>query len=231
MRKSAVLAALSLLLVGGSGSFADAPKAEVGGLGARIIAAINSGDDLASMNILHSYLKFDPARVRSLRGCESRVLPATRTTELHVDWVCANTDNSAFVRIYLSDNKISRIEFQPSLSLMHPTPAGSALSQIPARSEIRRLFQDAVVSGTDPTLNGLIPISSDQVAELHKLKGWAVISQKDSGEYGSESLWFDRRNGADYSVDTTIHFDSAGRPIGFWLRISSIIVVAEMRPH
>lgn len=221
MRNAIVFASLSFSLAGGAACQAQPVEGEMGNLGAHVVATIQAGGDLSELGIFHPNYRHDPAQVASLRGCDYTILPATRHHVLHLDWRCSQFANSSFTRIYLPEGKLSHLEFQPSIGLMAPTHAGAASSPLPSKENIDEKFQNAVLSGSDPSLGGLIPISSKQREQLADMRGWTVFRQDSSGEYGAETLWLDetRESGA----DTTIHFDDAGRPIGFWLRTSSIL--------
>jgi len=112
---------------------------------------------------------------------------------------------------------------------MAPTDVGLASSQLPSKGSIQKSFQDAVLSGSDVSLGGLIPISVEQREQLAAMKGWTVFREDASGEYGVESLWLDKKRTS--AVDITIHFDGAGRPIGLWLRTSPIRTTVVTSAH
>lgn len=188
----------------------------MGGVGANVVAAIQAGDDLSELGIFHRNDEHDPAGVASLRGYEYTVLPATRGYVLHLDWRCSQSANSAFTRIYLPDGKLSRLEFQPSISFLAPTEVGLASAQLPSKQSINEKFQNAVISGSDPSLDGLLSISTEQREQLAGMKEWTVLRVDAFSDYGVETLWHDDKRSS--GADTTIHFDDAGRPVGLWLR-------------
>ena len=195
-------------------------------IGQKIISAIKAGDDLADLKIFNPYYEPEGPGVASLRGCDFAIQPKSRPDELHVDWVCPDTKNNSFTRIYIPEGKLSRIEFQPSLNLMAPTKTGLALEKVPSRKEINRQFESAVRTGKDPTLGGLIPITADQFGQLKSMKGWNNFSTNPSGEYGAEIVWANNLQNPSQGADTTIHFDSLGRPIGLWIRTAPILTAS-----
>lgn len=217
-----VFASFALCLASCATAQAQQGEAKVGNVGALVVAAIQAGDNLSDLGIFHRNYQHDPTRVASLRGCDYTVLPGTRPHVLHLDWRCPEVENSTFTRIYLPEGKLSRLEFQPSIALMTPTGVGLASSQLPPKKRIHEQFQDAVISGSDPSLGGLLPISSEHRQQLATMRGWSVFREDASGEYGAETLWLDQKRNPSGGADTTIHFDDAGRPIGLWLRTSSI---------
>ena len=212
-----VLLLTSLLLT------APPAAAQVTEIGQKVMSAIKAGDNLADLKILHRYYQPEAPGVATLRGCEFAVQAKSKLDELHVDWVCPDPKHNAFTRIYLPQGKLSRIEFQPGLNLMTPTAIGLALGKIPSRKEINRQFETAVRVGKDPTLGGLIPIAADQLVQLKHMKGWNNYSTNPSGEYGAEIVWANNLQNPTQSADTTMHFDSLGRPIGLWIRTAPIL--------
>ncbi len=220
MRNAIVVASLSISLASCATSESQPPRSQMGNIGAQVVTTIQAGGDLSELGIFHPNYQHDRARVAGLRGCDYTILPATRQYVLHLDWSCPRPANSAFTRIYLPEGKLSRLEFQPSIRLMAPTQVGSASSPLLSKESIHEKFQNAVLSGSDPSLSGLIPIATKQREQLADMRSWIVFRKNTSGEYGAETLWLDKKRGS--GADTTIHFDDAGRPIGLWLRTSPV---------
>ena len=106
---------------------------------------------------------------------------------------------------------------------MAPTEIGLGLAKVPSRKEINRQFETAIRVGKDPTLGGLIPIAADQLIQLKSMKGWNNYSTNAAGEYGAEIVWANNLQNPTDSADTTIHFDSQGRPIGLWIRTAPVL--------
>lgn len=227
MGRLRIFAIVSLSLASCATAQTQQVDAQVGDVGSLVVATIQAGDDLSELNIFHENYRHEPARVASLQGCEYTVLPATRPHVLHLDWRCPEVGNSTFTRIYLPEGKLSRLEFQPSIGLMAPTTIGLASPELLPKKRIHEQFQDAVISGSDPSLGGLLPISSEHRRQLAAMRGWTVFREDASGEYGAETLWLDNERNPGGGADTTIHFDEAGRPIGLWLRTSPIRTVVR----
>ena len=199
--------------------------AQVSEIGQKVVSSIKAGEELSRLNIFHPNYAPEGPGVGSLRGCDYTIQPKSRSDELHVDWVCSDPRSNAFTRIYLPQGKLSRIEFQPGLKLMAPTKVGLDLVKIPSRKEINRRFESAVRVGRDPTVGGLIPITEHQVLELKSMKGWNNFTSNPSGEYGAEIVWANNLKNPSQSADTTLLFDSFGRPIGLWIRTAPILTV------
>jgi hypothetical protein len=216
VRNAIVFASLSVSLAGCATSQTQAVESQMRNVGARVVATIQAGGDLSNLGIFHGNYEHDPAPVAALRGCDYTILPASGEDELHLDWRCSDSANSTFTRISLPEGKLFHIEYQPSIRLMAPTQVGLASSQLSSKKNIRKRFQDAVFSGSDPSLGGLIPISTRQREQLAEMRGWVLFDEDGSGEYGAETFWHDKNLSS--GADTTIHFDDAGRPIGLWLR-------------
>ena len=197
-----------------------------------VLSAIEEGRTLSSLDIFHPNYEHEDEKVAALAGCEPQVYDPPRPTELHVDWLCRDTKDSRFTRIYFSDRQISRLEFQPSISSMRPTAVGQSLEERTDPKAINDRFKDAVQSGEDATLGGLIPIDTSYLQYLSEMKGW--IAFRDSGDrrYGRETLWMDDRSDPSVGVQTTLHFDEEGRPIGLWIRVSPMrtVLITTKRP-
>ena len=206
------------MLTGGALLVAQPGGAQVTDLGQQVISAIQTGSALSSLKIFHpNYMQEGPG-VASLRGCDYTLQPLSTPSELHVDWVCPNPEQNAFTRIYLPSGKLSRIEFQPGLKLMAPSEVGLRLAKLPSRKSINKKFENAVKSGSDPTLGGLIPITRDQLLRLKQMKGWGVFRSDLKGDYGADIIWTNNLRNPSEGADTTLHIDSSGRPVGLWLR-------------
>lgn len=195
-------------------------------LGSKVLTAIEAGEDLSRLGIFHPNYEHEAGRVALLKGCAPSLLSRSRSAELHVDWTCPDAERGAFTRIYLPDGQLSRLEFQPSLALMSPSDKALQADSLRSAKAINDHFMKAVEAGNDPTLDGLIPITSDQLNQLRSMKAWKVFRSQVDGDYGAEVLWLDRREKPREGADTTIHFNEAGMPVGLWIRTSPIRTTA-----
>ena len=217
--------AIFLFLAGGALLVAQSVGAETADIGHRVLSTIRAGSELSSLKIFHPNYVPEGQGVATLRGCDYSVQPLSTPRELHVDWVCPNPKYNAFTRIYLPNGKLSRLEFQPGLKLMAPSKVGLGMATLPSRKTINKQFENAVKSGSDPTLGGLIPVTPDHLLRLKQMKGWGVFRTDLKGDYGANTLWFNSLRNPTQGADTTLHFDSSGRPIGLWLRGGPILSV------
>lgn len=152
-----------------------------------------------------------------LKGCERTLNPQSSQRQVVVDFVCSGAEgpHSREVMFYANDKGLLTIQISPYIYAIGPTEAALNNTDLPTmKSQVSRMAW-AVKNNGDPTLGGIIPLSSDQI------ETFASFSQckwdKERANFANRYEWFSivecESKDAAQSNMVTVQFDKDRRAI------------------
>lgn len=152
-----------------------------------------------------------------LKSCERSLSPQSSQNQIVVDFVCSGAEGSYAreVRFYSDDKGLLKIQISPYSYAIGPTQAALSTAKLPTmKSQVSRMAW-AVRNNGDPTLGGIIPLSSNQI------ETFANFSQckwdKERANIANRYEWFSivdcESKDAAQSNMVTVQFDKDRRAI------------------
>jgi hypothetical protein len=152
-----------------------------------------------------------------LKGCGRSLNPRSSQSHVVVDFICAGTEGSyAREVVFYSNGKgLLKIEISPYIYAIGPTPAALGSTDLPSmKSQVSRMGWAAKYNG-DPTLGGIIPLSSNQIETFASMSSckWS----KERANIANRYEWFSvvdcESKDAVQTNMVTVQFDKDGRAI------------------
>ena len=216
MRKISCLLAASMLaapLV----SQSDTPKcAETA---SEIANAIFMGADLRDREDMPPLSDLEYSELSKLAGCGRALQPGGEKQLVIIDWYCDQDDDQkglarSTVMLFDREGVLYGFAVNPVISRFAPTEAAMAADELPSRYGFASSFAEAVTSGGDPTLGGMLELDQFERARLaefsdSKPRAW----RRPDGDRWRVS--FSRWDGDNLErLMALIYFDLADRPTG-----------------
>lgn len=251
--KKVVCFSIAMLL--GSASQASEPMETVTANNAQsIVHAIQNGAELSSTALALLLDEGDLAELVQLKGCTASLGDEIRTNLVIYNWECGDR-RSAFADggepkrtttlRFRDDGSLFALAVNPSKSSFAPTEAGLAMEKVPSRDEIAEKFSNAVISGEDVTLGGVIPLTANQLRQLGGYAGGTFniiqpMSRREKRKarevIGPRATFYERpQDGVDLTLmmdrargeenkRVTLYFDRNDLPIGVHIEVSLLAV-------
>jgi hypothetical protein len=152
-----------------------------------------------------------------LKGCERTLNPQSSQRQVVVDFVCSGAEGSYAreVMFYADENGLLKIQISPYTYAIGPTQAALSDAKLPTmKSQVSRMAW-AVKNNDDPTLGGIIPLSSNQIetfASLAQCK-WDKERVNIANRYEWFSIVECESKDAAQSNMVTVQFDKDRRAI------------------
>tara|TARA_A100001391_G_scaffold184158_2_gene151815 strand:- start:1089 stop:1865 length:777 start_codon:yes stop_codon:yes gene_type:complete len=254
--KKAVRFSIAVLLASASqaGDRLETPTAK----NARsIIHAIQSGADLSSTGLALLLDEVELAELAHLKGCSASLGEEIRTNLVIYNWECSDSPigveggeelkRTTTLR-FQDDGALFALAVNPTKASFAPTEAGLTIEKVPSRDEMAENFSNAVISGEDATLGGVIPLTASQVRQLDSYAGatFNIIKPMSRRErrkarevIGPRATFYERpQDGIDLTLKmdrargnedkhVTLYFDRNNLPIGVHIE-SSLLAIAPL---
>lgn len=221
-----------------------------------ITNAIQQGSNLQKLGLDMILDEAELTELRNLASCTPTFQPEMTKNLVVVDWKCEKkmveqeklpvTDRTVKMR-FKNEGGLFALAVNPPASIFGPTVLAVTTTSLPSKSEMARRFADAVEKSEDPTLNGLIPLTSLQRHQIARMAGFkAQIMKPPSASEKREAqkhfkfklnFYEPPKNGFDIEFSATqktdvkplaltIYFDDKDRPIGVHVEESLLVVSA-----
>ena len=203
MRVIAVTIAMLFVGLGAPSHAANAPIVE------KVAAAIRGGQPLDKLDgepvISASTIKAN----KDLIGCASKIVPGWSPEFPSIEFTCSSRSEQylRIVSLRVSEGKVEYLSTSPLRMAIGPTSEALGRSYIPFQDGLFARFMRSVKSGGDLTIEGLIPLTTDQLNALRQLAGydWEYLTT----EYGLGAYLHVK----DRIAVVSMKFDSKDRPI------------------
>jgi hypothetical protein len=130
------------------------------------------------------------ADLPDLKGCERSLNQRSSQSQVVVDFICSGAEGSHAreVTFFSTDKGLLSIQISPYIYAIGPTQAALSSTDVPTmKSQVSRMAW-AVKNNGDPTLGGIIPLSSNQVETFASLS--ACKWDKERVNIANRYEWF-----------------------------------------
>lgn len=189
----------------------------------KLANAILARDREVQQDLLPPLKEGEYEELRRLSDCDAYMEDGGGDRYLVIDWRCgpngnASEDNRSTVMIFDDSGRVAGFSINRSFNGLEPTQTALAQSDMPSPRSLLREFGEAIVSGGDPTLGGLIDLNSFDRARLARYSdGHFRVSTRRYGGQFRISLYEGRGRSSPSRV-ATLQIDEAGRPTGLIFR-------------
>lgn len=213
MRTLYLFLAIAVLPVSVAGSAKNQAFADAAEL---VVNALAEGRELKDLVTLHSDYDHDVENAPKLKGCQPNLV-SNNGQEIGINWICPAQRSGKYTAINILEGRLFSIDYQTSRNEMRPSTVGIE-GNISSPENIARRFSTAVEEGMDPTIDGLIPMSTEQREAIGKLDGWQTRGPSSERDGVVIQYWRAGNQGAVAAAKTVLHFDEDDRPIGVWIQ-------------
>ena len=207
-----------------------------------IVAAIGNGADLSQTGLAELLYEDEWAALSELADCSPSRFRDVTKNYVATDWTCSGTadDSGAVVQRtvemrFRDDGSLFALAINPLKSNFAPTQLGAQRSDWPSQEASAKEFAKAVSTGDDPTLGGLVPLTSLQVGQLSRMANsrWELMTYmseaekrsarralgpnvtfSEKPENGSEVVFSSKEKQGPKDKFVTIFFDDDDRAVG-----------------
>ena len=153
-----------------------------------------------------------------MSACKPKVARVSTESYIYITWACnkADSDNAELgsgltTELVFSGDTMTEFWIDPMSVDLIANDASLNL-ELPSIKRFAKQFMQAVSSGGDPSMGGLIPLTSSQIRRLKLYKG-CKASQISAKEIEQNFIW--RCRGIELSSNLmSLYFDDDGRPTG-----------------
>ena len=166
----------------------------------------------------------DYGEVARLKGCDGSVRPGIGERVVVIDWTCGEGTvapglERTTLMVFAEGGRLVRFGINPPLGALAPTPAALEAGKLPFPRRFASKLGEAIVSGDDPSLGGLVALSDFDRERLSPFKGgsfWVLQPHVRSTMPGIAEVKRIRLRDATATQRQTVHvyFDAGNRPMG-----------------
>lgn len=142
---------------------------------AAIVDAIRSKAELKAIGVDRLATDAEIDALEKLGDCEPIQIGEIEENLALFDWNCegaSSTKGDVSLQLrFRDDGSLFALALNPLKANFAPTEAGMQFADWPSRKKTAERFVDAVISGEDPTLGQLVPLTSLQVTHLQAFAG------------------------------------------------------------
>lgn len=189
-----------------------------------IATAIHAGEDVSARADMLALPAAEYAELGRLKGCNGEVQPAARPLAVLINWTCGDGTpvpglQRSMLMIFEEGGRLVRFGINAPLGALAPTPAALAAGKLPFPRRFGAMLGEAIISGDDPGLGGLVALSAFDRARLAPFKGgkfWVLQPLVRSTMPGIADVKRIRLRDATARYRQTLHvyFDAQDRPLG-----------------
>ncbi|MDC8754567.1 hypothetical protein OIK40_07935 [Erythrobacter sp. sf7] len=204
-----------LLLVSASTAWAD----DYSVTAAKLANAIFEGQSDIQKELLPPLSKEEYAELEKLAGCPATVRGGGAASFVIFDWRCpadhpsGEIARSTAVR-FNEDGRLIGFAINRTLEGAQPTAIAQARSDLPSVRPLLRAFAEAVVSGGDATLDGLIYLDSFDEARLAPYVGGSFRLSRTMVAGNFSIYLYKNKTRSGGRRTAVLQLDDAGRPLG-----------------
>lgn len=181
-------------------------------------ASVKAGTSIGAFEFEKELTESEKTALANLAGCIPSVGDGSHSKWIELDWSCENRHSAERQTAlkFSGDGSVS-VWINPIEASLAPSPTSASIADLPSYRQLTRAFARAVKAGEDPTLEGLIPITPEQIARLSLLEG-LDYRMTTGNSRGSQTMFWDiRARVLESPLATDLRFDEEGRPIGLIL--------------
>lgn len=189
-----------------------------------IALAIHAGEDLAAREDMFVLHPAEYAELARLAGCDGAVRPSGVERTVLIEWTCGVGSDAAGLErstlmMFAENGRLVRFGINAPLDALAP----AAVSHEPAEREFPRRtasrLADAIMSGGDPSLGGIVPLTAldrERLAGFAGGKAWVHDSRVRPTVPGVADVKRIRLGDGirSHEREVYLYFDADDRPLG-----------------
>lgn len=204
-----------LLLVSAGTAWAD----DYSVTAAKLANAIFEGQSDIQKELLPPLGEEEYAELEKLAGCPATMRSGGGNRFLVFDWRCPEDHPSGAITRSMAmrfneDGRLIGFAINRTLEGAQPTAAALANPDMPAPRPLLRAFGEALVSGGDPSLGGLIFLDSFERARLARFVGGSFRLPRKRGAGNLVIALYEGKTRSGTRRTAILQLDDAGRPLG-----------------
>ncbi|WP_299191953.1 hypothetical protein [uncultured Erythrobacter sp.] len=186
---------------------------------AQLANAIRTGDTDTQRETLPPLTTPEYAEIADLANCDAYMGSAGGAEYLVIDWICPSVSGESERKrstLMLFDDHGELLGFAINARIGDLAPSEAALTStdLPMPRSLLRDFAEAVTSGEDASLGGLINLGEFELARLalYRSGNFRVSRSRLNGNY--HVLFYEGSRRSGLRSRAVLQFDEQGRPIG-----------------
>jgi hypothetical protein len=184
-------------------------------IAARVTNTIARGGELGAITGAPGLSQPELSELSKLAGCKPSVVPGGTKWSIILNWLCSKPVDGVDARQtelgFGDDGSWSDLTINPVKAHFAPTQVALASGKVESPAKLMRRFAIAVRGGGDPSLGGLIPLTSLQREQLAALAGRSFELFHWPRKAEAYVTW-DNKKAPGRTAE--VYFDEQRRPVG-----------------